>query len=119
MAGRLVLQRRLFLAGLLACGICSAKGEGRRVRVAFGNLDETPGVTLEGLGFTGAEVRRSFELAARTLPVDMLYFDNAGDPAHAIANADAGIAAKIDLLIEYNANADANVEIGRRLSAAS
>ena len=83
------------------------------------NLDETPGVTLEGLGFTGAEVRRSFELAARTLPVDMLYFDNAGDPARAIANADAGIAAKIDLLIEYNDNADANAEISRRLSATS
>jgi hypothetical protein len=43
------------------------------------------GVTLEGLGFTGSDVRRSFELAARTLPVDMLYFDNAGDPARAVA----------------------------------
>ena len=119
MAGRPVLQRRLFLAGLLACGIRPARAEGRRFRIALANLDETPGVTLEGLGFTGAEVRRSFELAARTLPVDMLYFDNAGDPARAIANADAGIAAKIDLLIEYNANADANAEIARRLSAAS
>jgi hypothetical protein len=46
------------------------------------------GVTLEGLGFTGSDVRRSFELAARTLPVDMLYFDNAGDPARAVANAE-------------------------------
>jgi hypothetical protein len=45
------------------------------------NLDETPGVTLEGLGFTGSDVRRSFEMAARTRPVDMLYFDYAGDPA--------------------------------------
>ena len=119
MAGQPVLQRRLFLAGLLACGIRPAKAEGRQFRIALANLDETPGVMLEGLGFTGAEVRRSFELAARTLPVDMLYFDNAGDPARAIANADAGIAAKIDLLIEYNDNADANAEIGRRLSAAS
>jgi ribose transport system substrate-binding protein len=67
----------------------------------------------------GTEVRRSFELAARTLPVDMLYFDNAGDPARAIANTDAAIAAKIDLLIEYNADADANAEIARRLAAAS
>src|SRR3954469_1071863 len=119
MAGPLVLQRRLFFAGLLAWGNFPAKAEGRRFRIALANLDETPGVTLEGLGFTGAEVRRSFELAARTLPVDMLYFDNAGDPARAIANAEAGIAAKIDLLIEYNANADANAEIARRLSAAS
>ena len=72
-------------------------GEGRDDGASasrFANLDETPGVTLEGLGFTGADVRRSFELAARTLPVDMLYFDNAGDPARAIANADAAIAAK-------------------------
>jgi hypothetical protein len=53
--------------------------EARPWRIGFANLDETPGVTLEGLGFTGAEVRRSFELAARTLPVDLLCFDNAGD----------------------------------------
>ena len=37
-------------------------------------------MTLEGLGFTGSDLRRSFELAARTLPVDMVYYDNAGDP---------------------------------------
>lgn len=119
MAGRSVLRRRLFLAGLLACGIRPARAERRRFRIALANLDETPGVTLDGLDFTGADVRRSFELAARTLPVDMLYFDNAGDPARAIANAEAGIAAGIDLLIEYNANSDANAEIARRLSAAS
>src|SRR3954470_3928708 len=119
MAERPGLRRRLFLGGLLACGIRPARAEGRRFRIALANLDETPGVTLEGLGFTGAEVRRSFELAARTLPVDMLYFDNAGDPARAIANAEAAIAAKIDLLVEYNADPDANAEIARRLAAAS
>jgi ABC-type sugar transport system substrate-binding protein len=119
MAGRAGLRRRLFLAGLLACGIPPARAEERRFRIAFANFDETPGATLEGLGFTGAEVRRSFELAARTMPVDMLYFDNAGDPARAIANTDAAIAAKIELLIEYNADAAANVEIARRLAAAS
>ena len=75
-------------------------------------------MTLEGLGFSGADVRRSFELAARTLPVDMLYFDNAGDGARAIANAKAAIAARVDLLIEYNADADANAEIARQLTAA-
>src|SRR5438874_12838190 len=119
MAGRPGLRRRLFLGGLLACGIRPARAEGRRFRIALANLDETPGVTLEGLGFTGAEVRRSFELAARTLPDAMLYFDNAGDPARAIANAEAAISAKIDLLIEYNADAEANAEISRRLAAAS
>src|SRR5271166_1162806 len=121
MAPPQVLRRRLFLAVLLACGFGAAgvaRAETRRYRIAFANLDETPGVTLEGLGFTGADVHRSFELAARSLPVDMLYFDNAGDPARAIANADAAITAHVDLLIEYNADADANEEIARRLAAA-
>jgi len=117
-----VLRRRLFLAGLLACGLAPMRAAGtevRRFRIALANLDETPGVTLEGLGFTGSEVRRSFELAARTLPVDMLYYDNAGDPARAVANAEAAIAAKVDLLIEYNADPDADAGIARRLAAAS
>jgi ribose transport system substrate-binding protein len=117
-----VLRRRLLLAGLLACGLGparTARAETRRFRIALADLDETPGVTLEGLGFTGSDVRRSFELAARTLPVDMLFFDNAGDPARAVANAEAAIAAKVDLLIEYNADAAANAEIARRLAAAA
>jgi ABC-type sugar transport system substrate-binding protein len=112
------LRRRPLLAGLLAGALGPARAETRRFRIAFANLDERTGVTLEGLGFTGAEVRRSFELAARTLPVEMLYFDNAGDPAQALANADAAIAARVDLLIEYDADADANAEIARRLAAA-
>jgi ABC-type sugar transport system substrate-binding protein len=117
------LRRRSFLAGLpaLACGLGAAKSataEPRRFRIALANIDETPGATLEGLGFTGADVRSSFELAARTRPVDMLYFDNAGDPARAVANAEAAIGAKVDLLIEYNADAEANAEIARRLAAA-
>src|SRR4051794_3382409 len=101
MAPRPVLRRRPLLAGLLGCALQPAFGADRRYRVALGNLDESPGATLEGLGFTGAELRRSFELAARTLPVEMLYFDNAGDRARATANAEAAVAAGIDLLIEY------------------
>jgi len=112
------LRRRPLLAGLLASGLGPARADTRRFRIAFANLDETPGVTLEGLGFTGADVRRSFELAARTMPVDMLYFDNAGDGARAIANAKAAIAARVDLLIEYSADADVNAEIARLLVAA-
>src|ERR1700694_106757 len=107
MASRAGLRRRYFLAGVLAVGLRPARAEGRRFRIALANLDETPGVALEGLGFTGAELRRSFELAARTLPIDMLYFDNAGDPARAIANAEAAIAAKVELMIEHNADGDA------------
>ena len=98
MASRPLLRRRLFLAGLLASGLRPARAlraEGRRHRIAFADLDETPGVNLEGLGFTGSDLRRSFELAARTLPVDMLFFDNAGDPARAVANVEAAIAAKV------------------------
>jgi ABC-type sugar transport system substrate-binding protein len=118
MATAPMLARRSFLASLLACGLGPAIAGTRRYRIGFADLDETPGVTLEGLGFTGSDVRRSFELAARTLPVDMLYYDNAGDPARAVANAEAAIAAKVDLLIEYSADADANAEIARRLAAA-
>jgi ribose transport system substrate-binding protein len=113
------LRRRSFLAGVLACGLGPARAEGRRFRIALANLDETPGVALEGLGFTGAELRRSFELAARTLPVDMVYFDNAGDSTRAIANAEAAIAAKVDVLVEYNADTEVNAEIARRLAAAA
>jgi ribose transport system substrate-binding protein len=118
MAPRFVLRRRPLLAGLLASSLGPARAEARRFRIAFANLDETPGATLEGLGFTGAELRRSFELAARTLPVDMVYFDNARDPARAVANAEAAIAARVDLLIQYCADAEANAEIARRLAAA-
>jgi ribose transport system substrate-binding protein len=113
------LRRRLVLVGLLACGVRPVRAQTRRFRIALANLNEAPGATLEGLGFTGLELRRSFELAARTLPVDMIYFDNGGDPARAVANADAAIATKVDLLIEYNGDADANAEIARRLAAAS
>src|SRR6201993_4386305 len=118
MGSRPLLRRRLFLAAILACGLGAARAEARRSRIALANLDETQGVTLEGLGFHGSHLRRGFGLAARTLPIDMIYFDNAGDPARAIANAEAAIAAKVDLLIEYNADAEANVEIARRLADA-
>jgi ribose transport system substrate-binding protein len=112
------LQRRAILAGLLACGLGPAEAAEQRFRIALANIDETPGVTVEGLGFTGLDIRRSFELAARTLPVDMVFFDNAGDPARAVANVKAAISAKVDLLIEYNADAEANAEIARLLAAA-
>ena len=114
-----MLPRRPLLAGLLAsANLGPVRAEARRWRIGFANLDETAGITLEGLGFTGAAVRRSFELAARTLPIELVCFDNAGNPARAIANADAAIGAHVDLLIEYNADADTNAEIARRLTAA-
>lgn len=114
-----MLARRPFLAGLaVTAALGTASAGQRRYRIGLANLNETPDTTLEGLGFTGAEVRRSFELAARTLPIDMVFYDNAGDPARAIANTDTAIAAHVDLLIEYNDDAEANAEIARRLDAA-
>jgi len=106
------------LVGAAAAAVVQARESGGRFRIAFANLNEDPAAHLEGLGFTGAEVRRSFELAARTLPVDLMLYDNAGDAEKAIANADDAIARKVDLLIEYDADIAANAEIGRRMQAA-
>jgi ABC-type sugar transport system substrate-binding protein len=92
--------------------------ERRRFRIAFANLNDDPSVRVEGLGFTGAEVRRSFELAARTLPVEMVYYDNGSNAEAALANADDAVRHNVDLLIEYNSDLDANAEIGRKLRAA-
>jgi ribose transport system substrate-binding protein len=111
------VNRRLVLAGLAACGFGPARAEAPRYRIALAVLDETPGTTLEGLGFTGSQLQRGFELAARTLPVEMLYYDNAGDPARAVGNAEAAISARVDLLVEYNADGEANAEIARKLAA--
>jgi ribose transport system substrate-binding protein len=86
-------------------------------RVAFANCNETPGARIEGLGFTGYDVRHSFELAARSLPVEMIYFDNAGDAETAVANAVEAANRKVDLLIEYSSDTSANPEIARRMAA--
>jgi len=114
------MKRRHFLLAILAVASSAraANGEARRFRVAFANLNEEPGTSIEGLGFSGAEIRRSFELASRGLPLDMIYYDNGGDAGKALANAADAVSRKVDLLIEYNSDAEANVEIGRQLKAA-
>ena len=115
------LGRRRFFAtiiGALAASSARAQIAQRRFRIAFANLNEDPSVHLEGLGFTGLEVRRSFELASRTLPIDVIYYDNNGDAQKAVANANDAIERKVDLLIEYNADLEANAEIGRRMRGA-
>jgi ribose transport system substrate-binding protein len=99
------------LAGL------GAAGAQRRYVVAFANLTEEPGVTVEGTGFTGREIHDGFELAARQYPVEMVYYDNQRDDARAIQNADAAIARKVDLYIQYHQGA-ANASIGQKLKAA-
>jgi len=113
-------KRRHFLLATLAVISATrvAAAEPRRFRVAFANLNEEPGTRIDGLGFTGAEIRRSFELASRSLPVDMIYYDNGGDAEKALGNARDAVSSKVDLLIEYNSDAKANAEIGRQLKAA-
>jgi ribose transport system substrate-binding protein len=113
--------RRQVLAvffGILTIGTAGAQ-EGRRFRIAFANLNDDPSARVEGLGFGGADVRRSFELASRTLPVDMICYDNAADPEAALVNAKDAVRRKVDLFIEYNSDIEANAEIARKLKAAA
>jgi ribose transport system substrate-binding protein len=112
------LGRRHFLAGVGTLVPSVGRAAAGPWRVAFANANETAGVRLEGLGFTGADVRRSFELAARTLPIDIIYYDNAGDAETAVSNAVDAIGQKVDLLIEYNTETSANPEIARRVREA-
>ena len=106
------------VAVLLAAGIGSPASGQRRWVVAFANITEEPGVTLEGTGFTGAEIRESFNLAARPLPIDLVFYDNRRDDARAVANAEAAIARKVDLYVQYHRGAAANVTVGQKLKAA-
>jgi ribose transport system substrate-binding protein len=112
------LGRRHFVAGVGVVVSGAGRAAERPWRVAFANANETPGVRLEGLGFTGADVRRSFELAARTLPIDIIYYDNAGDAETAVSNAVDAIGQKVDLLIEYSSETSANPEVARRAQQA-
>ncbi|HEU5319697.1 MAG TPA: hypothetical protein VFX28_02765, partial [Methylomirabilota bacterium] len=84
----------LALAGV-AAGTVAPAAEERRFTIAFANLTEEPGVTLEGTGFTGAQVRESFVLAARRLPVDLVLYDNRRERAQALRNVDDAIARRV------------------------
>ena len=102
--------------GLLATALTSAEAQ-RRYVVAFANLTEEPGVTVEGTGFTGREIRESFTLAARLHPVEMVFYDNQRDDGRAVANAEAAIARKVDLYVQYHRGA-ANSVVADKLKAA-
>jgi ribose transport system substrate-binding protein len=110
------LAAGLGLIVALAAG--ASASDQKRWLVAFANLTEEPGVTLEGTGFTGAEVRQSFDLAARLLPVDLVLYDNHQDDTRAVANAEAAITRKVDLYIQYHRGAAANARVGQKLKAA-
>ncbi len=104
---------------LIVAGAASASsGPERRYKIGFANLTEEPDATLEATGFTGAQVRESFELAARLLPVDLVLYDNRRDARRVVANAEAAVAAKVDLLIEYSDDAAANAAVAERLKTA-
>jgi ribose transport system substrate-binding protein len=100
-------------------GPAAPDGPVRRYTIAFANLTDEPGVTFEGTGFTGREVRESFVLAARLLPVDLVLYDNRRDPTTALDNAADAIRRKVDLYIQYHHDATTNAAIGARLHAAS
>src|SRR5258706_14054624 len=100
---RRVLVSALALAALVGAVAVETPGPAwaqRRWIVAFANVTEEPGVTLEGTGFTGAEIRESFRLAARQYPIDLVLYDNQRDDARAIANAAAPIVRKVDLYVQ-------------------
>jgi len=99
----------------LATGVAAPE---RRYTIAFANATEEPGVSVEGTGFTGAEIRQSFVLAARTLPIDLVFYDNHGDDARAIANAEAAIERKVDLYVQYHLGSTGNAAVAQRLKAA-
>jgi ribose transport system substrate-binding protein len=103
---------------LVAAAIGSPASAQRRWVVAFANLTEEPGVTLEGTGFTGSEIRESFSLAARLHPIDLIFYDNRRDDARAVANAEAAVARKVDLYVQYHYGAAANAAVAEKLKAA-
>ena len=107
------------LAVLLAVWLAppAPAGAQRRWVVAFANATEEPGVTLEGTGFTGAEIRESFNLASRPYPIDLIFYDNQRSDARAVANAEAAIARKVDLYIQYHRGDAVNAAIAQRLKA--
>jgi ribose transport system substrate-binding protein len=115
-----VIGRRSFLglAASLVTMPAALSAEARRYKVGFANLTEDPGVRLEGFAFTGADVRTSFALAARTLPVDMVFFDNDRNRGKTLANAESAVAQRLDAYVEYSDDASANAEVAKRLKAA-
>jgi ribose transport system substrate-binding protein len=113
--------RRTFLrlaAGTALAAAGRAVAQERRFTIGFANLTNDPGARIEGLGFTGEEIRLSFALGARGLPIDLVLYDNAGERAKAIANAEDAVQRKVDLYIQYCDDQVANDEVARQLAAA-
>jgi ribose transport system substrate-binding protein len=116
------LARRRTVLRLAAMTAVAASGrvaaQERRFAIAFANLTDDPGARIEGLGFTGEDVRSSFVLGARGLPIELVLYDNARDRAKTVANAEDAVRRKVDLYIQYCDDQAANEEVARRLAAA-
>jgi ribose transport system substrate-binding protein len=95
-----------------------AVAQQRRFTIGFANLTNDPGARLEGLGFSGEEVRSSFVLGARGLPIELVLYDNARERTKTVANAEDAVQRKVDLYIQYCDDQSANDEVARRLAAA-
>ena len=108
----------LLLLAWLAAGSPGVAAQERRYTVAFANLTEEPGATLEGTGFTGREVRESFALAVRRYPIDLVFYDNHRDPQKALANVEDAVRRKVDLYIQYLDDPATNAKVGQSLRAA-
>src|SRR5579871_3618893 len=117
------LPRRRALVQLAAsmalAGPGPALAQQRRYTIGFANLTDDPGARIEGLGFSGQDVRSSFVLGARGLPVELVLYDNARDRAKSIANAEDAVRRKVNLYIQYCDDSGANEEVAQRLAAAS
>lgn len=108
----------LLAAILVVAAALPVVSEPRRYTIAFANLTDEPGVTLEGTGFTGADVRQSFVLAARGRPVDLVLYDNHRDGAKALANVADAVRRKVDLYIQYLPDPAINKDVAEMLRSA-
>ncbi len=112
-------RRRLFAVPFAAALATRARAdEARAPLVVFANVTDDPSVRLEGTGFTGADVRNGFLLAARRKPMDLLVLDNAMDRTRAVANARDAIVRRADVYIQYGWDDAVNAEVGRLLADA-
>src|SRR5437867_5584956 len=111
------LRAATIALAIVAALLSSVGAEERRVVVAFANDTEEPGVTLEGTGFTGREIRESMVLAARRYPVDLLFYDNRRDAARTVANAEDAAARKVDVYVLYARDQRAAAAAADRLRA--
>ncbi|MEO8628777.1 MAG: substrate-binding domain-containing protein [Betaproteobacteria bacterium] len=118
-------RRRFFFHWSVAAAVAfvsaaaAAPDTERRFRIAVACVSSDAGARLEGFGFTCADVRSSFELAARNQPIELAFYDNRGERAAALSNVDEAIRTKADLFIEYDPDPGVNVEAGNRLKAAA